>query len=123
MKVWLYALAIVLLLVVMRAASEFGMMSAHGPDAQMAIWELFMIVQLIFWLVTGLVAAALLTAAWSNRWRSIAAGALLLAWAIAISWSSASYYDAGRVLIDASDPSLSPDRLRELASYSGMQAG
>jgi len=98
------------------------MMNAHGPDAQMGIWYMFMVVILLFWLVTGFVAAGLLEAAWKSRWRLLAASVLLI-WVAAISWSSVRYYNGGRALFDASASSTLPARLRELTSYDGIQSG
>ena len=123
MKIKLVAVSIVVLLVSLRAGCEYSMMSAHGPDAQMGIWFMFMFVQLAFWLVTGVVAAALLTAAWPKLWWSLAAFALILVWMTAIGWSSIRYYDGRRALVDASAASTSPERLRELADFDGIQAG
>ena len=116
-------LSVVILLVILRAGCEYSMMIEHGPDAQMGIWFIFMVVKLLFWLVTGVVAAAILAAAWPNRWRRLAAFGLALLWVSAICWSSVRYYDAAQALYDASAASTSPERLRELVNFQGIQAG
>jgi hypothetical protein len=123
MNIKLIAYSIVVLLVSLRAGCEYGMMSAHGPDAQMGIWYMFMIVQLAFWLITGFVAAILLGAAWSKRWWKSAALALFLVWITAVCLSSFRFYDARRALVDASAPTTSAERIRELVKYDGLQAG
>ncbi len=112
-----------MLLVFVRAGCEYSMMNVYGTDAQMGIWFIVMLIVLTFWLVTGLVAAALLAAAWPNRWRSLAALGLILVWVAAICWSSVRYYGGGQALLDASAVSTSPERLRELADFDGVQAG
>jgi hypothetical protein len=123
MRAKLFTLLIVVLLVILRAASEYGMMRAHGPDAQMGIWFGFMGVKLLFWFVTGAVAATLLGATWRRRgWSQVALG-LFLVWAAAIGWSSLRYDQGRRALVDAAAASTSPDRLHDLASFNGIEAG
>jgi len=116
-------MSIIMLLVFVRAGCEYSMMNEHGPNAQMGIWIMFMGVQLLFWLLTGMVAATLLAAAWPNRWRSVAAFGVIMVWMTAACWSSVRYYDAGRALADASAASTSPERLKELVEFDGIQAG
>ena len=53
----------------------------------------------------------------------MAAFGLILVWVTAICWSSVRYYDARRALFDASAASTSPERLRELVNFDGIQAG
>jgi hypothetical protein len=117
------ALSIVTLLIILRAVCEYSMMSAYGPDAQMGIWFVFLVVQLLFWLVTGVIVAVLLIRAWPDRWRSLAVIGLFLVWATAVCWSSFRYYKARLALVDASLATTSPQRLRELAGFDGIQAG
>lgn len=119
---WL-ALLVVVVFVLVRAGCEYAMMRAHGPDAQMGIWIAFMLVRVGFWLITGVVAAAVVAAAWPNRQRTRAASVLLLVWLAAVCYSSGRYYNASRALADASSGSTSPERLRALANFDGIQAG
>ncbi len=89
----------------------------------MGIWAMFMAVRLSFWLVTGLAAAALLRTTQQNGRPSTGPSALVVLWLAAVCWSSWRYYDAGSALTDAAAASTSPDRLHELASFNGIQAG
>jgi hypothetical protein len=123
MSVKQIAVSIIMLLVLVRASCENRMMNAHGPDAQMGIWVMLMGMQLLFWLLTGMVAAKLLAATWPNRWRSVAAFGVLMVWVTAVCLSSVRYYDAGRALFDASTASTSPERLGELVGFDGIQSG
>lgn len=116
-------MSIVVLLVCLRAGTESSMMSAYGPDAQMGIWSMFMVVKVAFWVTTGVAAATLLGAVWPNWWKSIAACALGMVWIMAICWSSFRYCEARAALVDASAPTTSPERLRELVDFDGIQAG
>src|SRR5258708_2592872 len=81
---------LITVLVGLRAASEVGMMSAHGSDPQVPIWLMFMTVKLALWLGGGL-AAWRLAAVWKNRWGSLGGWVLLFAWAVAICTSSWDY--------------------------------
>ena len=47
----LIALWLLVLLVGVRAAGELAMMREHGPDAQMGIWNVFLVVKLALWFV------------------------------------------------------------------------
>lgn len=124
MKVRPAAVAIVLLLVSLRVGCEYSMMAAHGPDAQMGIWFMLMLLQSAFWLTTGVLLAGLLPAVWSKRrsWHLVAF-TLCLAWMTAASWSSARFYYGRQALVDASASASSPERLRELVDFNGIQAG
>lgn len=123
MRIKLISLLIVLLLVILRASAEYGMMSAHGPDAQMGIWFGFLAVKLVFWLIIGAVAATLLAVAWPKRGWSLVAVGLSLVWLAAIGWSSFRYFEGRRALVDAASIATSPDRLNKLATFNGIQAG
>ena len=113
----------VVALVGLRAIGEFSMMNAHGPDAQMGIWWVFMAVKLGLWTVAGLVAALVVRATWQRGWWRLPALALYLAWALAIGWSSYQYVRGANALAVASNASTSPDRLRNLVHFNGIQAG
>lgn len=123
MRAKLFTLLVVLLLVILRAASEYGMMRAHGPDAQMPIWFIFLKVKLLFWFVMGVVTSMLLAAAWRRRGWSQIALALCVLWAAAIGWSIFRYDQGRRALVDAAAASTSPERLHDLASFDGIEAG
>ncbi|MGE3240803.1 MAG: hypothetical protein AB7G28_18190 [Pirellulales bacterium] len=115
---------LVVLLVVLRVVSEYGMMNEYGTDPQMAIWYMFLAAKLLFWGITGIVALSLLAVAWQKkRWWRVAASGLILIWIAAISWSSIQYDQARRALIEAAETSTPPERLRELARFDGIQAG
>lgn len=113
---------IVALLIGLRAASEYAMMSEHGTDPQMGIWLMFMVLKLAFWLVTGVFVMSLLFAMRQSRFR-MAASIMLLAWSVAIGWASWQYHQGAQALAEAADPSTSPARLQELVSFAGIQAG
>lgn len=114
--------AIIACLLALRAASELGMMSAHGSDPQMGIWIMFMGVALAFWAGTAFVCARLSTLV-KGRWSRRVKYGLLLCWAVAICISSWRYFAGWKALTDAANPSTSPDRLRQLAHFDGIQAG
>src|SRR6188474_99862 len=104
------AAAALTLLVGIRAVAEFAMMTAHGPDAQMGIWWMFLLVKLAFWLGTGYVACVLLVA-WKTSWTRIVAMILGSVWAIAILWASSQYTRGAMALADAANPSTQAERL------------
>lgn len=110
-------------LVGLRAIGEFSMMNAHGPDAQMGIWWVFMAVKLGLWTVAGLVTALAVRATWQRGWWRLPALALFLAWALAIGWASYQYVRGANALAVASNASTSPGRLRKLVYFNGIQAG
>lgn len=113
----------VILLVGLRAAGELAMMSEYGPDAQMAIWVVFLIIKSALWLFSGAVLVGLVIAAWPRRWAALTTLALLLIWTVAICAARWQFERARRALADASDPSTPPERLRELVNFDGIQAG
>jgi len=115
-------LVAVFVLVGIRALSEFGMMSLFGPDPQMPIWCLLILVKLAFWLTIGVL--AWLPAMISNSRPGIAAAFVLLTlWAAAICWASWQYVRSSRALVDASSTATSAERLSELIHFDGIQAG
>ena len=113
----------VFLLVYVRAAGEWAMMSEFGSDPQMPIWIMLMWLRLAFWLIVGSLAAALVVVSWQRRWTFRAALVLLLGWAFAIAWSSWEFQSARQALADAHDPSTSSARLQQLTEFTGIQAG
>lgn len=112
----------VVLLVFVRAISERGMMNEHGPDAQMGIWFMFMLVQVGLWLLGGLLLCGLFIAFGHHRWGRHLALVPLLAWGAAIGVSSWKFNEGRRALADARSSS-SPQRLEELTDFNGTQAG
>lgn len=119
----LVSLGCVLGMVAVRAAAEKSMMNEHGPDAQMAIWWFFLLIQCGGWLTGGLLLVGLLTLAWnSRRWHSVVL-VLLLGWGLAIGVSSWRFEQGRRALADARSPSTSPERLAALTAFNGLQAG
>ncbi len=123
---WAVGLAMfagVTLLVFLRAATERSMMHEHGPDAQMGIWIMFMIVKLTLWLLCGVMAAALLLLMWRSRWGWRAATVLFAVWGVWICVSSWQYLSARNALADASNSSTVASRLQELVHFDGIQAG
>lgn len=69
--------AAVILLVSVRAGCEWAMMWEYGSDAQMAVWVMFSLVALAFWLATGIVLAGLIAAS-SKRWAALICSLLLV---------------------------------------------
>ncbi len=118
-----WGLLIVLLLVAVRVLAEMGMMRAHGPDAQMAIWWVLCAFKATLWFIGGGIALAIMLRLWRYRWGRTIGAALLLIWAVAIGWASWQYDVGARALTDASDVKASPERLRELVHFDGIQAG
>lgn len=114
--------AVVVCLIALRAASEWGMMSAFGSDPQMGIWMMFMGVKLLFWAGVALV-CAMVAALVRGRWTTYVRYGILSCWAAAICFSAWNYLAGWRALADAANPSTSPDRLRHLARFDGIQAG
>jgi hypothetical protein len=114
---------VALLLVALRALSEWAMMAAHGSDPQMSIWVMLFAVKIAFWLATGSGLIALVYAWRQNPPARLALGACLLVWAIAVSVSSWLYLSAGLALMEAANPRTSPARLSQLVHYFGIQAG
>jgi hypothetical protein len=108
--------------IAVRFASEVAMISAHGPDAQIPIWWMFILVKLAFWLCTGYVICVLL-AAWSDSWPRICAIALASVWATAILWASWQYARGAGALAAAANRSTQPAQLSALVHFSGIQAG
>lgn len=113
----------VVALVGLRAIGESSMMYAHGPDAQMGIWWVFMTVKLGLWTVAGLMVALVVRATWQHAWWRLPALALFLAWTLAIGWATYQYVRGANALAVASNASTSPDRLRKLVHFNGIQAG
>lgn len=118
-----WGLVIVLLLVGMRVLAEVGMMRAHGPDPQMPIWWALCAIKAVLWFIGGGIALAVMLRLWRYRWGRMIGAALLLVWAVAIGWASWQYKLGGQALADARDVNTSPERLRELAHFDGIQAG
>ena len=114
--------AAVISLIALRAASEWGMMSAHGSDPQMGIWIVFMGAALAFWAGTAFVCVMVSTLVKGRQSSRVKYG-MLLCWAVAICISSWRYSAGSRALADAANPSTSPDRLRQLVHFDGIQAG
>jgi hypothetical protein len=122
-KVATLALLLLVLLVGLRAASEIGMMNEAGPDPQMPIWIMFFVVKLGLWLLGGALAVGLLILLWPRRIGSLAFLVVLALWAVAIGRASWQYNAGRRALADAASPTTSPDRLRELIHFDGIQSG
>ncbi|HUE69779.1 MAG TPA: hypothetical protein VMP01_02725 [Pirellulaceae bacterium] len=116
------AFCVIILITGMRGVSEFAMMGVHGPDPQMPIWSMFMVVKLALWLGVGL-AFWLLVVVWRSRVGLLTGAVLLLGWGAAICGAIWQYSSAAKALADASNPSTSPARLSELAQFDGIQAG
>jgi hypothetical protein len=114
------ALSAVALLVILRAASELAMMGAFDSDPQIPIWMMFLVVKVAFWLLLGGALAALLFV-WPKR--KILLVGLLVVWGAAIGAASWQYFSARQSLVAASNPLTSPDRLRALVHFRGIQAG
>ncbi len=113
----------VILLALVRANSERAMMNEHGPDAQMAIWFFFMLIQVGCWLVGGVLLWGLFMLCWNNHWSRYGALVLLLGWGIAIGVSSWKFLQGRQALADARSPSTSVERLVALTEFKGIQAG
>jgi hypothetical protein len=113
---------IVVSLLGLRAASELGMMRAHGSDPQMPIWTMFMGVALCLWAAAALV-CSILPRLLKGRWAARVKYALFACWAVAICIASSRYLIGSKALTDAANPLSSPDRLRRLARFDGIQAG
>jgi hypothetical protein len=111
------------LLVGLRGASEFAMMREHGPDAQMGIWNMLVVVKLATWIVAGVIPVVVMIAMWPRRWVVIASMIVLLAWSVSICKASWDYNSARRALMDAAESVTSPVRLSELVDFDGIQAG
>ena len=99
------------------------MMDEYGNDAQMGIWQMFLIVKMVLWLLGGGLVVALLAALWPRRWGSIAGLVVFSLWAIAICHASWSYNAARQALADAQNPGTAPVRLLQLVDFAGIQAG
>jgi hypothetical protein len=106
--------------VVIRALSEWAMLSQFPADAQMPIWWGSLVIKALFWLVTGLGIVWLTTI---RRPRGLIAFAFLVIWAVAIQWASVNYWQGRQALIQAVDPRTSPERLTKLANFQGIKAG
>jgi hypothetical protein len=115
--------AAVFVLVGFRTASERAMMNEFGSDPQMAIWMVFMIVQVTAWALAGLACAGLLVLTWNRQWGFRITLVMGFGWMAAICWSSYGYRQARGALVEARDPGTSPERLLQLASFRGIQAG
>jgi len=118
-----WGLVFVLLLVGVRVLAEVGMMRAHGPDPQMPIWWVLCAVKVALWFIGGGIALAVMLRLWRYRWGRTAGAVSLVVWAVAIGWASWQYEVGGRALTDARDVKTSPERLRELVRFGGIQAG
>jgi hypothetical protein len=117
------AAVVVTCLLAARFFAETAMMGVHGSDPQMAIWWMFLYLQMAFWLAIGGGIAMLMVSYWH---RKLGAGMLLITlalWAGAIGWSTWSYACGAKALADAANPSTSPQRLHELVDFPGVQAG
>ncbi len=114
---------LVLVLVGGRVLAEVGMMRAHGPDPQMPIWQTLCAIKAMLWFIGGGIALSVLSRLWRYRWGRMLGAALCCIWAVAIGWASWQYEIGGRALVDARDVKTSPERLRELAQFDGIQAG
>lgn len=110
----------VALLGLIRAGSELAMMGAFDSDPQLPIWMMFLVVKVTFWLLLGGALAALLFV-WPKR-KTLLVG-LLIVWGVAIGAASWQYFSARQALTAASNPLTSPDRLRALVHFQGIQAG
>ena len=117
------AFAAVFLLVALRTWCEHRMMREHGPDAQMGIWLMFMLLKVGFWFVSGSLLTLLALAVWHKRWGPFVTLPPLLIWGAAISVASWKYETARRALADAANPMTPPARLVELVEFEGIQAG
>jgi hypothetical protein len=120
--------AIVALLTVLagsaiRGCSELGMMREHGPDAQMAIWQAFLIAKLLFWLVTGCVVVLVAVGLFKFTGSKILGTLLMGGWCAVVIWASSAYVGGQRALADAANPGTSPERLESLVEFDGVQAG
>jgi len=115
------AVWLIVTLVGLRAASEFAMMTAHGSDPQMPIWLLLLAVKLAFWFGIGLLPWLLFAS--RNHWLSRTGVVVLVVWTVAIIAATAAYLNAGRALANSSNPATSPERLRALVDFTGIQAG
>jgi hypothetical protein len=112
-----------LVLVALRTVAELAMMDEYGHDAQMGIWQMFMIGSVIFWLLSGALAVGLLTALWPRRFGSIVGLVALALWSIAICRASWRFNEGRQALADANNPGMSPARLSKLVDFAGIQAG
>jgi len=106
-----------------RAASELSMMREHGPDAQMGIWQMFLIAKLVFWLVTGWLLALVAIGLRRFTGNRIVGPVLMTGWCVFALWAGVSYVRGGRALSDATNPGTSPARLESLVDFQGVQAG
>jgi hypothetical protein len=117
------AFLMVLSVTVLRGAGELTMMSEHGPDAQMAIWQMFLIAKLLFWLITSSLLALVAIALRRFNGIRIIGPFLIAGWCAFALWAGVSYVRGGRALSDAANPGTSPERLESLVDFGGVQAG
>jgi hypothetical protein len=117
------ALGIVLLLIAIRAFADYRFMTEFGADSQQSVWLMYLVAKTLFWLVTGIAAIALINTSEMKSRLSIFGCLLLVLWIGALSWSIFVYHDARRALVDASSTESSPERLKALANFAGLQAG
>ena len=113
----------VLAVTAVRGFSEKAMMSEHGPDAQMGIWLGFLIVKLVFWLVTGSVVALVAVGLLKVTGKKVFGTLLLGGWCAVALWASVAYVRGQRALAEAANPGTSPARLESLVDFDGIQAG
>jgi hypothetical protein len=116
-----HLVAAVIVLVLVRAVCELSMVNQFRTDPQLPIWYLFIGIKLIFWLLVGFGAYRLLISL--ARKSAIVAVAFPVIWTLAILWSSWRYLEGGQALADAANPRATPQRLKSLATFAGIQAG
>jgi hypothetical protein len=112
-----------LLLLALRGGTELALMREHGPDPQMGIWWMFLVVKMAAWVLGGAIALGLAITAWRSRWVSVLGLAAFAAWAAAILYASWQYDQGRRALADAANSATSPERLAELVHFAGIQPG
>jgi hypothetical protein len=115
-------LAIAILMAV-RAASEFAMMQEYGPDAQMGIWNMELLIKLALWLFAGIVPLWGMSLGRRYRWVTYGGVLALLIWGLAICNASWKYNVGRQALADAANRTTSAERLSELVHFDGIQAG
>jgi hypothetical protein len=117
------AVLAIVILVAVRAASEFSMMQEHGPDAQMGIWNMELLIKATLWSFAGFVPLWVMSLGRRYRWVAYGGVLELLVWGFAICNASWKYHAGRQALADAANRTTSAERLSDLVHFDGIQAG
>ena len=99
------------------------MMREYGPDAQMGIWNMELLIKLGLWSFAGMVPLWVMALGRRYRWITYGGVLALLVWALAICSASWNYNVGRQALADAASRTTSAERLSELVHFDGIQAG